>query len=198
MKPDPKQPQKTGGDPIPLDSGEETVSPERKTLRKPTNEELHKRVRTVFDWLCSGKREHEIERLLRAEPHNLSKRSAIRYLARARDMLVAETKRSREEHRAESLATYRAILDDPESEPRDRVRAQERIDKLLGLEIHSPKQVEISGPDGAPIQQQTTVVNVDLASKLQEYLPVIRAAALRNFQERLALQGPASQPESDK
>lgn len=52
--------------------------------------------------------------------------------------------------------------------------------------------VELSGPGGAPIQTETTVVHVDLSVKLAEFAGAIRAAALSNVLETVkpALQAP--------
>lgn len=57
--------------------------------------------------------------------------------------------RPREEHQADAYAFYDSVVKDKAQKTGDRIDAQERIDKLLGLE--SPQQIEHSGRDGGPV-----------------------------------------------
>lgn len=67
----------------------------------------------------------------------ISRRTVEAYLRRARERLLKDSGRPVEEHRAESLAFYREVASDQEAPVRDRIRARERIDKLLCLEIQA-------------------------------------------------------------
>ena len=156
----------------------------RKPARKPVQVEHQQRVNIALDMLRAGDTDSEIKRKI-AEQFDLSPRSVERYLRRAREEFVESTGKPRDAHRAEALAVYQRIIDDPEADNRDVIKARERIDKLLGLEIHPPfaGKLELSGPDGAPIQHQATVVNIDLNAKLAEFEGAIRAAALANARE---------------
>ena len=51
--------------------------------------------------------------------------------------MLADLTRGRQTHRADALAFYESVLADPSRTVRDKVKAQERIDKLLGLEDKS-------------------------------------------------------------
>ena len=69
-----------------------------------------------------------------AEEFQLSRRSVERYLTRARREMLDEVEQNLEHHRADSLFFYRSVIDSPKSTERDRLRARERIDRLLGLD----------------------------------------------------------------
>jgi hypothetical protein len=55
----------------------------------------------------------------------------------AREALIADLTRGRQALRADALGFYESVLADPKVAIRDKVKAQERIDKLLGLEDKS-------------------------------------------------------------
>lgn len=61
-------------------------------------------------------------------------RTFERCLARARILLRSGMEGDIADHLSSALAVYRRILRDAETPPRDKLRAQERIDTLLGLE----------------------------------------------------------------
>lgn len=67
----------------------------------------------------------------------ISRRTVENYLRRARERLLNDSGRPVEEHRAESLAFYREVSTNPEADIKDRIKARERIDKLLCLEVQA-------------------------------------------------------------
>lgn len=79
---------------------------------------------------------HFIENGLPAPSGN----SIERILSRAREALASRINKSRTDHRGEAYALYDSILNDPMASIKDKLYAQERIDKLLGLEV---KQADI-------------------------------------------------------
>lgn len=60
-------------------------------------------------------------------------RTVERYLTKARAILRAEAGKADEDHIAESYAFYKSILHHKNSTIREKTKAQECIDKLLGL-----------------------------------------------------------------
>jgi hypothetical protein len=64
--------------------------------------------------------------------------------------MVDTVREDRDELRARSLAFYRSRLVRSETSDRDKIKAQEAIDKLLGLQ--APVRKELSGPEGGPVQ----------------------------------------------
>ncbi len=73
----------------------------------------------------------------------ISPRTLETVISAARANILAGTGRDREEHRAESLALYQAVIRNPGTAAKDRTRAQECIDRLLGLS--APLKHEHSG-----------------------------------------------------
>lgn len=161
------------------------VNRQRRIPVKPSQADIEERVNYCIDMLCDGKKDGEIIRATK-ERFDVSSRTVARYLSLAREKLVDESKESRAGHRLKRLEWYYAVVDNVEVPWRDRIRAAERIDKLLGLEIHessSKRVVEVSGPNGAPIQSVNVQVGVDLGGKLGEFANAIRAAAMSNILE---------------
>ncbi len=91
-------------------------------------------------------------------------------MGRARARNIKALERPKNDWVAESVEFYRDIATDPTSEPRDKIKARERIDKLLGLD--APVRTEHSGVDGGPIQIEQLIA----ASELTE-MDVQRALA---------------------
>lgn len=66
--------------------------------------------------------------------------TVLRYMARAREQILADVGRGRELLRAESQAFYESVVADQLAVYKDKIKAQERIDKLLGLEAPTKLQ----------------------------------------------------------
>ena len=105
----------------------------RKTYHKPTRQELQKRVTATCDLLAHGVRTGDIKRVISSR-FATSPRSVERYLRRAREILIQETGEDKELHRGRSLDVYRSILRDGDATHSERLAAQGRIDRILGLE----------------------------------------------------------------
>ncbi|QDT94479.1 hypothetical protein [Gimesia algae] len=90
-------------------------------------------VRLIKKMIGRGSYLSEIKTAI-AEEFNLSRRSVERYITRARREMLKEVEQGLEQHRADSLYFYRSVIDSPKSTERDRLRARERIDRLLGLD----------------------------------------------------------------
>lgn len=156
----------------------------KKPYCKPTNEEITERVHYVLDMLAGGRYKHEIVRTCK-DRYDVSTRTVEQYLSRARSLMVEKTEKPRDEWRFEQLRRYLEIGEDKSHSAVARVRALERIDKILGLEIHMPRHLQISGPDGGPIEhrseQQVAVVvaGVDLSGRLADVGSRVRGAAVQ-------------------
>lgn len=126
------------------DSNEKTqVAPRKKGIR-PTKAEYRARVHGALDLLQAGHVDTEIKRIL-SERYNIHRNSVPRYLRRARDILLKQLGRPEEEHKAEAYYIYRGVLINEKSTTTERLKAQERIDKLLGLE--GPIRYELLGEE---------------------------------------------------
>lgn len=75
--------------------------------------------------------------------------SIERILSRAREALATRINKSRADHRGEAYALYDSILNDPHASIKDKLYAQERIDKLLGLEVKVADSPAVDSSDAA-------------------------------------------------
>ncbi len=101
----------------------------------------------------------EIAKLLRKHPcmlkselkrwiktrYNLEWKSAEEYMARARNVLLLRLQEAKDELRAESALFYESVLSSKSEATQDKLRARERLDKLLGLEPKQSIELEHSG-----------------------------------------------------
>lgn len=156
--------------------------------KKPTQVEIAERVELCQDMIFAGARKRAIVSAVK-ERWGVSTRTVESYISRAQRQMVDESGRSKEMWRAEQLGKYLAIAHSDASRPIDKIKALERIDKILGLEIHAPRQVELTGKDGGPITSQAAVVvlGVDLSSKIGEFAGPLRQAAIANFLESMGV-----------
>ena len=76
----------------------------------------------------------------------MTDRTIERYLARARKKIRQATKKPPEWHRLRALKFYESVVSGPDAEMGERLRAQERIVKLLGLE--APTRHHLGGNGG--------------------------------------------------
>lgn len=112
----------------------------------PRKKQIEERVTIVADMLARGFRDGQIKRRLGAF-YGVSSRTAQRDLARARDCLRTALGGTLEDHRANSLDFYRSLLraDSDEVPANVRVKAQEAIDRLLGLNAPMKLNQEVKG-----------------------------------------------------
>lgn len=106
--------------------------------KHPTAAEMAARVEYARQLLAGGAYKSTIAAALRAKFGPLCARTVEVYLSRAREKIHAAAHDGRVELRCESLAFYRSIIADPKADHRDKLKARERIDKLLALELRLP------------------------------------------------------------
>ncbi|WP_298861937.1 hypothetical protein [uncultured Gimesia sp.] len=111
------------------------TKPKRRQRR--TKEQRTLILRLIKKMIGLGKYASEIKTAI-ADQFQLSPRSVERYLSSARREMRQRLETPLEQHRADSFYFYRSIIDSPESNTRDRIRARERIDKLLGTDSATP------------------------------------------------------------
>lgn len=111
-------------------------------------DEKWRRVRWVKELLLTKPlAKHKLIRRIK-DKFGCNFRSAEGYMAEARTLIVADIKDTKDMLRADSIATYKAVINDPRSTFLEKTRAQERIDKLLGLE--QPVQIQLE--DTTPVK----------------------------------------------
>ena len=118
---------------------------------KPTQEEWDRRVDLTHRLLSKGLRKSDI---ITGVVTDCAKRGydisrlTVRnnYLVSARKRILKEINEERLDQQASSLAFYKSVLSDLKASNRDKIKAQERIDKLLGLE--APQKVAQTDSEG--------------------------------------------------
>jgi hypothetical protein len=108
--------------------------PAAKPYRKTTNAELEERVTFVARLLSNGLFKSQIKKLIR-EKYGVCTRTAEEYIGKARKELRKRFGKDKKGHQTDSYSMYRSVVADPNNLVSDRLKAQERIDKLLGLEV---------------------------------------------------------------
>jgi hypothetical protein len=106
--------------------------------RRPTVDELAERIEMCRSMLLRRVPKSTVKKAVRQRfGLDIDHGTIERYLTRAREGMLIDLTRGRQNHRATSLALYESIVADRTATHRDKVKAQERIDKLLGLEDKS-------------------------------------------------------------
>ncbi len=90
------------------------------------------------------------------EQYGLTARSVERVMARVREEALEEFSRPKSDHQADAMEFYSSVIRDPKASVRDKIRAQEGLDRLYGLSAQFRASVELSGPDGNAIQVAET------------------------------------------
>ncbi|MEM9347622.1 MAG: hypothetical protein AAGB26_13495 [Planctomycetota bacterium] len=153
--------------------------------QKPTAEEKTERIDLVAYLLCMGQQTSQIHTTITSK-YGCTTRTVDSYIAEAKEVLLKQSGEPRELHIAMALELYRSVLRDPNARIRDKIAAQTRIDRLLGLE--APRRHELAGVDGGPI----TVEDKNMA------LSILENPELRERAQQLALDAAhALQEEND-
>ena len=122
---------------------------------KATAQEVERRVEMTIALLGRHAHRGQIHDYFRklktpdGSPLALNWRTTDVYIARARKRMIEESGKPKESHRLDSYHTYWSIIRDPKASNTDRLSAQSRIDRLLGLE--EPQRREVTGAAGMPL-----------------------------------------------
>ena len=134
----------------------------------------------------------QVKELLRkhfeAKNETVSPRTLETILARARENLVERSGKPRELHRDDAYHFYTSVLQAKDATHVARIRAQERIDKLLGLE--APTKLELAGKDGGPVKVDLSRVSTDDLEALER----IAQATVADDPDAAGGAGPAVDP----
>ncbi|MGD0536064.1 MAG: hypothetical protein ABSC03_00325 [Verrucomicrobiota bacterium] len=90
-------------------------------------------------------------------------RTVDRIVARARAVMFERLRRSKEDFRCDSLATYERIINDPRSTASEKMTACKYKDRLLGLE--EPNRMAIEGANGGPIRSEVLQFDVTVSDE---------------------------------
>lgn len=130
--------------------------------------EDRERVELCRKLLASRTSESDVERAAR-RTFGVGRRQARRYLAAAREAMRAATERSREVHLAEAYAFYCSLAANTGAKDADRIKAQERIERLLALDGASP--AASTDIDGRPLTVAWLLTHLHHSAPPPEKLP---------------------------
>lgn len=132
--------------------------------------------------LVNGRLHHSQVRRALMKTYDVSRAQADRYIKRAKELIAAEVGRPAQSHREDAYSFYRGILTDKNASIRDKIKAQERLDKLLGLEM--PVKVARTDSDGNDIPLDQVASELDtLIAELDRAERAEKAAADRRGTE---------------
>lgn len=140
----------------------------RKAKRiRPAKTDVQARVEFVRELIAKRALTSVIKSKFREKFGPADHTTILRYMLRAREAILADASRTRSEMKAESKAFYETFLNDPKVSARDKIRAQERLDKLMGLEERKAidLKAEIVGEDATP--QKVERIRRVLAAELE-------------------------------
>lgn len=112
------------------------------TNRKQIEIDRYKRLDYTVNELVALKTKSEIKRSLEKKFH-LKASQSEKIISAARVLLRERIDGDVREHTAAAVDFYRSIINNKKIEPRERIRAREALDKLLGLQNHGRSAFEI-------------------------------------------------------
>lgn len=150
--------------------------PADKPPRKPRADRINteRAQAMVVTWLSLGLTKGEVKRELNKQYRTMSPRTAEDIISAARELMVKASGISEDEHRDRAYNFYRTYVINPKKGDWVRLKAQERIDKLLALE--GPVKVELSGGLTHTARVAAAVLSDERARALLDELDEVFAA----------------------
>lgn len=127
---------------------------------RPTDEEVEEKVEYVMELEAAALLPGQIKRAFREKYGPTPHQTITDYVNRARARLQESHKEKAEELAKKAISRYEAIIRDPSTDANARIRAQERIDKIWGVE--APARTELSGVNGGAIQIEQLIAASEL------------------------------------
>jgi len=109
-----------------------------------SHEEFLGRILVLAKKLSSGAKKRELK-AAGMKQWKVSARTMETYLSRAREMLLEETGKTRQEHIAEAYWHYQSVIEDPKTTTREKLEARAGIRELLGLDAPTRIDAQVSG-----------------------------------------------------
>lgn len=141
---------------------------QKKPFYKCTNQEMEARLDEVELFLRQGPLTNSQLLKLVRNRFNLSFQMGLIYISRARQRLLKRIAEPKENHRAKSLAFYESVIASDDATYKEKVKAQNSIDKLLGLDIPVPRNDKIElNHSGAVVSPSVALkdLNIPLETK---------------------------------
>lgn len=133
------------------------VRRKKKKKQRASGVDTAKRVAFVARMLARGHYKHEIKKAC-YKKYDVKARAVETYLRLAKNIIRAALDESVEDLRAQSLATYRGVIKSKRATRRDIILAQKRIDKITGVEITQPLQIELPQEENDELAKLTDIL----------------------------------------
>jgi hypothetical protein len=153
---------------------------------RATDKEAEVRIEYTCQMLSEGRRKSEIKRFF-SNNYGVGYRQVERYIRQARDRMIEESGKAKNEHVADAYQFYMGILQDSSASITEKLVARRQADDLLGLQ--APKRVVEAHVDANDmlelwVDQLTPdqLRAIDTAASVGEVVEEQNAKALRQRQ----------------
>jgi len=127
---------------------------------KPTQDEIEERTEFVMELEAQYMHEGQIKRMFREKYGDVSHVTINDYRLRARARMKESANVKPSDVAERAMAFYQAVIRDPCSTVTERIKAQERMDKIFGIE--APSRSELSDVNGGAIQIEQLIAGSEL------------------------------------
>gem|GEM_PF-4399833 len=150
---------------------------------RPVTSVTDQAIAIAADGLARRKHKHQIIAEIEAAlKHPIGRKQREQILTLGRAVIINRESRDPDEERCQAIALYESIIRDAEADPRDRIKAQERLDRIYGIEAKF-------GPQERQrlIGQEAQEFGTQIGAIVLKYLPEDqREACLRELEAWLA------------
>lgn len=147
-----------------------------KSTKKATREENRVRVRYVVLMLCEGRSKKYIQDLF-AKLYGLKHRQTERYIQSARTAMSSEINVPTSELLARSYAFYMTVLQDGHAHWREKIKARQCADQLLGLTADQRPKTPLRDENADAISKGLDLLPPEKVIAFGELIQEMRAAA---------------------
>jgi len=139
------------------DGNGDGVGDKKSPRKRATPEQLQERIAYARELLLKGATKTEIRSAIRKKfGKQLHWSTCDWYSSRARAAMRKETGDGFDDLVSCSYSTYQSIIEDPDTKPLEKIRAQEAMDKLLGL--RAPQRVAQTDSKGNDVGMPSVTI----------------------------------------
>ena len=142
-------------------------------MARLTKDELEERVEHAAFLMARRLPKSQIKRNLMDAYNLTSARQVERYMAGARKLARAASRVKPDEALRQAINFYNSVISDPDANIFEKLKAQERLDKLYG---HDQYNIKLSGDPKNPIAIHGTVVTIDAMSMIDKARSILKEA----------------------
>jgi hypothetical protein len=140
----------------------------RQRKKRATDAELEEIIDFTRDCIAKRLRPSTIKMAIRTRFGECDHRTIGTYIARAREQLLIEVAKGKHILRSEQKEFYESIIGDPDEKTRERLRAAERLDALMGLQDNTLQNPVVGFLESLPPNLRRAVsqaIDAELSSR---------------------------------